>query len=554
MSKIYPYGFFFNSSTDLTDGAGNYGGSNFKIPAFLDTVMLDNLSGNIVSGDFILEKNGDKRYALILGEEREILAEPGDYFRLLIENGNASNLLYSYQLGFRDAGRTGNIEISESSATITTSSNNSSVTISEISSSKTISLGEEKAEHLDGMTAFESIASTSSEFADAGSNKTLDFKEIQFIDNFGSGTFGSSLDIYGDTLAIGNRASDEVYIYNKKSDHWELAQTLRAEDTQKNDGFGCSVVLRDNILIIGAFYVDVEDKTNQGTVYIFTKEKDKWRQKQKLIAGDGGSGDLFGHSLDIYDNIIVIGAPHQTINGNKHQGSVYIYELSGTQWILSNKVFMTYGAGITDGYDKFGYSISIDANKLVIGAPGMGGRNIGKVLVYKRNSDGSFKNQIYQTISANDAFAEDMFGFGVQIFDNKLFVSAIGKNGQKGAIQVFEENSDGKFRYYGNIISSDIMPKSQFSHAFIVTNEFIIVGSKNDSLGIENNIGQGSVYIFENGSSSYRQIMKLIALKGKAGHHFGSVLGYDSGQIIITASGAGKHGNGAVYLYEEVGG
>jgi len=113
--KIYPYGFFFRSDTDLTDISGNYTGNSFKIPVFLDTVILDDFAGNLVAGNCVLEKNGTKRYSLTIGTEREILVEPGDEFSLLIIDGDASNVLYNYQLGFRNAGRDGDIEISDSS-------------------------------------------------------------------------------------------------------------------------------------------------------------------------------------------------------------------------------------------------------------------------------------------------------------------------------------------------------------------------------------------------------------------------------------------------------
>jgi len=116
MAKIYPYGFFKRSNVNLTNGSGNYTGSIFYVPAFLDTVILDGFSGNIVSGNFILEKNGSKRYPITIGLEKNVLVEPGDYFRLLLENGHASNVLYNYQIGFRYQGITDNIEISESSS------------------------------------------------------------------------------------------------------------------------------------------------------------------------------------------------------------------------------------------------------------------------------------------------------------------------------------------------------------------------------------------------------------------------------------------------------
>lgn len=128
MSKKYPYGFFYQSTTNLIDVYGNYSGASFKLPAFLDTVILNALSGNI-SGDIVLVKNGEhqyplisgveieRRYPLILGIERELVAEPGDTFRLVIENGDPSNSLYAYQIGFRFMERYGEIEVSDSSIT-----------------------------------------------------------------------------------------------------------------------------------------------------------------------------------------------------------------------------------------------------------------------------------------------------------------------------------------------------------------------------------------------------------------------------------------------------
>lgn len=121
----YPYGYFYRSSSNLVDVNGNYYGSYFKIPVFLDTIILNNLSGRIWNGNYLIERNGIK-YTLIPGEERPILAEPGDSFRFLIENGKSSNSLYNYQIGFRFANIYGDIELSESSQSVSESSSVSS--------------------------------------------------------------------------------------------------------------------------------------------------------------------------------------------------------------------------------------------------------------------------------------------------------------------------------------------------------------------------------------------------------------------------------------------
>ena len=127
MAKIYPYGYFASSKTNLTDASGNYVGSEFKVPAFLNAVVLDNFSGNIVSGELIVLRNGTDNYHVELGVERDILVEPGDSFRFIVRHSDPSNIIYTYQLGLRYSKEYEKepIELSESSVTVSTSSESS---------------------------------------------------------------------------------------------------------------------------------------------------------------------------------------------------------------------------------------------------------------------------------------------------------------------------------------------------------------------------------------------------------------------------------------------
>lgn len=536
MAKVYPYGFFFRSDTDLTDASGNYSGDSFKVPAFLDTVMLDSFAGNLIAGNFVLERNGSQRYSLELGIEREILVEPGDSFRLLIENGNSSNVFYNFQLGFRYTGRTDDLEVSDSS-----------------------SLGGLFAEDApvgEGDLEEYRYESTSSEFDLVATSLTrtdFNLEEVQFIDNLGKGTFGNSIDIYEDTMVVGNRASDEVYIYERDSGEWVFSEILKAKDTKRNDGFGYNILLRGNTLFVGAIYANIGKNKNQGAVYVFEKDGGSWKERQKIFSGDGGTGDLFGFSIDIYGNMMAVGAPHKTIGDNRYQGAVYLYKYSGSSWGLSDKLILGYGSGITDRYDKFGHAVTINSKMLAIGAPGMGYENRGKVLIYQRNKDGSFKDQIGQTVSADGAVPNDMFGFDVGSTHDRLYVSAVGRSGQKGTIQVFKEDAHGKFKYSQSIIAPDIDAGSQFAYSFIVSEDFVIVGARNDPLGNQKSADQGSVYVFSNSTGDYKEIMKVVASDGMPGHRFGNAFSCSADTLAINASGAGKNGSGAIYILEQSG-
>jgi hypothetical protein len=103
MEKIYPYGFFYSSENNLVNIFGNYSGSLFKLPAFLNKAKLDNFSGNLNSGYMAILKNDTNEYIIEPGNEIDVVAEPGDSFRFVIVGGDPLNYLYSYQIGFRNS-------------------------------------------------------------------------------------------------------------------------------------------------------------------------------------------------------------------------------------------------------------------------------------------------------------------------------------------------------------------------------------------------------------------------------------------------------------------
>ncbi len=58
-----------------------------------------------------------------------------------------------------------------------------------------------------------------------------------------------------------------------------------------------------------------------------------WIEIQKLVAGDGSAGDLFGSLVTISDNFAVVSASEDQDNGVK-SGSAYILGKIGTNWIV----------------------------------------------------------------------------------------------------------------------------------------------------------------------------------------------------------------------------
>ncbi|WP_338518747.1 FG-GAP repeat protein [Alteromonas gracilis] len=92
-----------------------------------------------------------------------------------------------------------------------------------------------------------------------------------------------------------------------KNDTWVQTQVLTAIDANKDDAYGQSIALTENFLVIGAPHSD-SPHTNSGAVYVHKQKDNQWQFHSKLTADDGAEGDLFGISVAIDGNSLLIGA------------------------------------------------------------------------------------------------------------------------------------------------------------------------------------------------------------------------------------------------------
>lgn len=102
-------------------------------------------------------------------------------------------------------------------------------------------------------------------------------------------------------------------------------QKLTAGDGESGDLFGNSVALSadSGTALIGALY----DDNAAGSAYVFSRAADgTWSQQAKLTAADGGAGHLFGHSVSLSGDggTALIGAGYHDGKG-EHAGAAYVF-------------------------------------------------------------------------------------------------------------------------------------------------------------------------------------------------------------------------------------
>jgi len=139
--------------------------------------------------------------------------------------------------------------------------------------------------------------------------------------------------------------------------------------------------------------------------------------------------------------------------------------------------------------DTFGYSLSIDGDIAVVGAPDTDVvRGVGVVFV---RNEGGFDNwgEVARLV-AHDAFPFDQLGRSVSIHGDLAVAGAIGDDDDTGAAYLFERNHGGP-NVWGELIkltASDAAPGQWFGEAVAVNGDTVVVGAPQ--------AGTGSGYVF----------------------------------------------------------
>jgi len=214
-------------------------------------------------------------------------------------------------------------------------------------------------------------------------------------DNIEADFFGNALDVDGDTLIVGAYGAKAnvanwtgaAYVFGWNGNTWEETQKIVASDAAADDLFGASVSISNNNLIIGAKQNET-NQNNSGAAYIFSKTNGSWAEAQKLTASDSDVGEFFGSSVSIDGDIAVIGAEgaDHHINGSTYNnsGASYVFVRFNNSWAEQTKLT----ASDREGWDEFGSSVMIYNNKAIIGAPTefLSASDLGGVYVYDVDS------------------------------------------------------------------------------------------------------------------------------------------------------------------------
>jgi hypothetical protein len=358
--------------------------------------------------------------------------------------------------------------------------------------------------------------------------------------------FGVSVAIDGNTVVVGAYQNDSngpdsgaAYVYELSGPVWIERQKLTASDGSAGAQFGRSVAIQGDTIVVGA-YLDDNNDSNTGSAYVFTRSGDLWSQQQKLIASDAATDDKFGISVAIDNDTIVVGA----YGDDKNTGAAYVFARNGSAWYQQQKLNAS-GPG-----DLFGASVSISNNTIIVGAYGDDGYT-GAVYVFVRNGSDWSQDCI---LRASDSINNDMFGWSVAIDGNWAVVGAYCSDYSEnvtdtGSAYIFQRSGSAWFQRQKIIDPNQPNQSQRFGFSVAVHNDRIAIGCKSDLVADQN---AGSVYSYSLDGSNWIYRDRLLASDANEGDTFGLSVALSADHVIVGSPYNSDNGpsSGSAYIFD----
>jgi len=181
--------------------------------------------------------------------------------------------------------------------------------------------------------------------------------------------FGASVHIDSDTVLVGapdcdhlNTETGAVYVYKHEPENsWSTQVRLTPPEEAPDDYFGSSIHMSGDLLIVGS-----PSDEGVGSAYIFSRGSNgNWSQSSKLVPSDRSPGARFGFNTSIYGETALVGTSVRYNEGLEDTDAVYVYELQASgSWAMVKKL----SDENSSSGNSFGISTSLFEDIILVGS------------------------------------------------------------------------------------------------------------------------------------------------------------------------------------------
>ncbi|HPG38752.1 MAG TPA: PKD domain-containing protein [bacterium] len=341
-----------------------------------------------------------------------------------------------------------------------------------------------------------------------------------------------------------------VYLYEKDGNLWEQTNRFKPGDGNGYEAFGKAVDIESNTIIVGA--PDDIDPTTSGAAYVYEYISGGW-EPTKLTPPDGANGDSFGSSVSVSGEYIAIGASKHDLPDFKGAGVVYIYKKGVSSWDHEATISLTgVGAG-PYADDNFGSCVSLDGNRIAIGAHKRNGpentvQDVGAVFIFVREGT---TWSLEKRLDPPQAVANAWFGKSVALDGDDIAVgSPTNSATTAGDVYAFSYNGT-NWVLDATLVPGDLTGDNWWGSSVALYNNTLVGGQYLDG-------DHGAVYVYQKSGEVWGAPQKITPVEAQAAgdDKFGYAVALNGADVIVGAEdGFAKEGGasvnlaGAAYIY-----
>lgn len=160
--------------------------------------------------------------------------------------------------------------------------------------------------------------------------------------------------IDGDTLVVASARNaspnGSVGVYARGQDGWQQQAVLRSHGLPQDGGFGTSVAISGDTVVVGA---------PPYSVYVFVRRPAGWLVEEQVPAPQSEASPDFGTSVAVSGNRLLVGGPTLAFSQNVG-GTAFAYQRVGGAWRFDGTFFDA-------ADDSYGFRVGLAGDLAVIG-------------------------------------------------------------------------------------------------------------------------------------------------------------------------------------------
>jgi hypothetical protein len=322
-------------------------------------------------------------------------------------------------------------------------------------------------------------------------------------EGWGGAEFGKSVAVDGDTAVAGAPGpyAGEVEVYRRLGKRWEQEATLRPDGVPGQTGFGASLALDGDTLLV----------SDERLVYVFVYASGAWNQIARLDPGYGVA------SVALDGDTAVIGSPRYGATG-----AAFVYRRLASSWEQGARLLPEDIARSR----FFGHSVAIDGDTVLVGDP-LDNYLPGSAHVFVRTPEGWTAQA---TVRAAESRAGDGFGWSVALQGD---TALIGATNRIGAAWIFTRIGDAWA--FNQKLTPSVAGTEEFGISVALDGDAALVGAFDFCYGSY----YGSAYLFTREDGDWVRRSRLVPRNGDCLRYdevwFGWSVALDDGTAVVGA-------------------